>query len=87
MVWHLLVTHPALKRGGHEVGVGRRDGPLSAPALSEATSIVVGGAGFIGGHAVDRLLADAGDATGHGVRQLHAPVGGGTSRRTATTPG
>ena len=62
MIWHLLVSHPALNEPALESGeqVGSRD----------EASVIVGGAGFIGSHFVDRLLADAATARGHPLRQL-----------------
>ena len=51
LIWHLLVTHPALARVGHPLGVP--DVSASAPART----CIVGGAGFIGGHFAAELLS------------------------------
>ena len=59
---------------GDQVGVGRmtRTGVPAGPntGLLHRTC-VVGGAGFIGGHFVARLLVRPGDRAGHRLRQLH----------------
>ena len=81
VVWHLLVSHPALKRRGDELGVDRSE---LERAVSERF-FLVGGAGFIGSHFVDRLLAEPDDRAGHRLRQLHVGSATGTSRITPAT--
>ncbi len=49
VLWHLLVSHPALQECADAMGVGE---------VSARRWFIVGGAGFIGSHFTDRLLED-----------------------------
>ena len=84
VVWHLLVSHPALLAQTPEVGVAQLTGTASA---SGRRWLVVGGAGFIGGHFVRRLLADARRRAGHRLRQLHVGPRGASRTVPSTTRG
>ncbi len=80
VVWHLLVTHPALARAATQwesLDVTRSSSP--------ASPVIVGGAGFIGSHFVDRLLAGD-DVERSRVYDNFTSGRRGTSRRCADDP-
>ena len=78
VVWHLLVSHPALQAQSPEVGVAPLTGRASA---SGRRWLVVGGAGFIGGHFVRAPAVRPRRRAGHRLRQLHVGPRGAPRRR------
>ena len=60
---------PGAQGAGHEVGIGAVTGAV------RGRFFIVGGAGFIGSHFVDRLLGRPAVEPGHGLRQLLVRAG------------
>ena len=87
VVWHLLVSHPALA-GAHQVGDAvRSDAATIEDRRRRATRFfIVGGAGFIGSHFVDRLLARPRSSRSPSTT-TSPPAGRGISRSTSAIPG